>query len=195
MQLCMRAGEWGRDGAGRASAREAATTFAHILNAQLHDFLVHRTGLIGQFYTWWRGGEASHGPRDPKAGGGWGDATRRYKGGGSHLLSATNPRAASAAFHLCKTPRLPCLALRSPHTAALAGQTDEEERMGRGGIGGGPVAVDMETVDSTRAFVRDVKRIVIKVTHSSARKSSASLGFTFLSFSRAHMFGYEMRDV
>jgi hypothetical protein len=52
------------------------------------------------------------------------------------------------------------LALRSPHT-------DGEEAMGRGGIGGRPVAVDMETVDSTRAFVRDVKRIVIKVTDPS----------------------------
>lgn len=34
------------------------------------------------------------------------------------------------------------------------------ERMGRGGIGG---AAAMETADSTRAFVKDVKRIIIKV--------------------------------
>jgi hypothetical protein len=32
--------------------------------------------------------------------------------------------------------------------------------MGRGGIGG---AAAMETADSTRAFVKDVKRIIIKV--------------------------------
>jgi hypothetical protein len=35
--------------------------------------------------------------------------------------------------------------------------------MGRGGIGGAVAAADMENSDSTRCFVRDVKRIVIKV--------------------------------
>ena len=38
--------------------------------------------------------------------------------------------------------------------------------MGRGGIGG---AAAMETADSTRAFVKDVKRIIIKVcVHTSS---------------------------
>jgi hypothetical protein len=112
MQLCMRAGEWGRDGAGRASAREAATTFAHILNAQLHDFLVHRTGLIGQFYTWWRGGEASHGPRDPKAGGGWGDATRRGDIKAGALISSPPPTRAPHQQHSISVKLRACPALR-----------------------------------------------------------------------------------
>ena len=36
--------------------------------------------------------------------------------------------------------------------------------MGRGGLGGGVAPADMENSDSTRSFVRDVRRIVIKVT-------------------------------
>ncbi|GJM92568.1 hypothetical protein PR202_ga09048 [Eleusine coracana subsp. coracana] len=69
--------------------------------------------------------------------------------------------------------------------------------MGRGGIGGGAVAVDMETVDSTRAFVRDVKRIVIKVgtavvTGQNGRLAMGRLGALCEQIKQLNFQGYEV---
>ncbi|RLN04279.1 hypothetical protein C2845_PM13G13340 [Panicum miliaceum] len=69
-----------------------------------------------------------------------------------------------------------------------------EERMGRGGIGG---AVAMETADSTRAFVKDVKRIIIKVgtavvTGQNGRLAMGRLGSLCEQVKQLNFQGYEV---
>ena len=100
-----------------------------------------------------------------REGGGWGDATRPF------FIKPSAPQAQQTS-HAPGTPqRLSVVVRRRPSAPAPAatprGATRVRgENMGRGGIGG---AAAMETADSTRAFVKDVKRIIIKVcVHTSS---------------------------
>ncbi|KAM0922764.1 hypothetical protein ACQ4PT_005944 [Festuca glaucescens] len=69
--------------------------------------------------------------------------------------------------------------------------------MGRGGIGGAVAAADMENSDSTRCFVRDVKRIVIKVgtavvTGQNGRLAMGRLGALCEQVKELNFQGYEV---
>uniref|UniRef100_A0ACD5XAR8 Uncharacterized protein n=1 Tax=Avena sativa TaxID=4498 RepID=A0ACD5XAR8_AVESA len=69
--------------------------------------------------------------------------------------------------------------------------------MGRGGIGGAVGAADMENSDSTRCFVRDVKRIVIKVgtavvTGQNGRLAMGRLGALCEQVKELNFQGYEV---
>uniref|UniRef100_K3XEP5 Delta-1-pyrroline-5-carboxylate synthase n=1 Tax=Setaria italica TaxID=4555 RepID=K3XEP5_SETIT len=81
-----------------------------------------------------------------------------------------------------------------PHPSHSRPSRHGEERMGRGGIGG---AVAMETADSTRAFVKDVKRIIIKVgtavvTGQNGRLAMGRLGSLCEQVKQLNFQGYEV---